>query len=71
MRPAKTALIRVPSTSVCMGSNPERMMTEPQRTAPDPTLLVLLKRPNETADAAAKVTTALCFEPADQLALFG
>ena len=47
MRPAKTALIRVPSTSVCMGSNPERMMTEPQRTAPDPTLLVLLGQNEE------------------------
>jgi hypothetical protein len=36
-----------------------------------PTMLVLLKRPNETAEASGKVTTALRFEPADQLALFG
>lgn len=36
-----------------------------------PTMLALLKRPNDTADASAKVTTALRFEPADQLALFG
>lgn len=36
-----------------------------------PTMLVLLKRPNETAHASAKVTTALRFESADQLALFG
>jgi len=59
MGPAKTALIRVASTSVRMGSNPERLVTEPHRTAPDPTLLVLLGQNEEDYAATRRAARSM------------